>query len=327
MKKEEKPHELHPEAEALVETPIFLNFREWWRAKKESLDLWGFEKYLGCDNREFKAALTAYRNLLQEIDQTYKEIAKKPDISIHELSEARDSREQSLLDAKRDFVYRMPENYRVWFKKKKVFHSWRYSPESWGFEEARYWGSRSGMTLQERRLLYGVLWVGLIALGFWSYKVLTFHRENPSDKSAQTVFNIERDTTRNIDSLARVRIMEEQRVEEQKRLQKYITERNNRIINDVNSGFYVTNSDNMRAEVKLLMEIYYENTNKKSLEGVSNEALFVSLLLISQNNPQSFIKKDAFGIPSAWAPNTRIKLSWTEIMAGLDAQSQMRPLK
>jgi hypothetical protein len=325
MNKDDKPQKVTADHEDLVETPLFMNLREWWRAKKESLDLWGFEKYLGCDNREFKGALTAYRNLLQEIDQTYKEIAKKHDVTIQELSEARDSREQSLLDAKRDFVYRMPENYRIWFKKTKVFHSWRYAPESWGFEEARYWGSRSGMTLQERRTMFSVFWVCIAILGLWLYKVVTTPTENPMDKATIAVFNIERDTTKNVDSLARVRILQEQKAEEQKRLIKFLTERNNRIINDVNAGVYFSYSNNMREEVEILMKLYSENVNRVSLKKVSNEALFVSLLLIGQNNPDAVVKKDAFGIPMEWKPNTKIKLSWNEIMAGLEAQKQLKP--
>ncbi|KAB2880019.1 hypothetical protein F9K33_06820 [bacterium] len=325
MNKEEKPQHFPDDSEDLVETPLFVRPKEWWRAKKESLDLWGFEKYLGCDNTAFKSALSGYKNLLQEIEHEYKETTKSINISPEELEEAKKNRDQMLLDAKRDFVYRMPENYRIWFKKKKIFRSWRFAPESWGFEESRYWGSRSGMTMRERRVLLGVFVLGGLALGFWLYKIFTFEYENPLEKSSPAVFNIERDTTHNVDSLARARILEEQRAEEQKRQKKFIAERNNRIINDVNSGFYITNSDNMRAEVKLLMEIYYENVNKKTLYGISNEALYTSLELISRNNPTVVTKKGNYGIPLQWKPNTKIKLTWAEITAGLDVQTNIKP--
>lgn len=325
MNDEDKAQQIPEESEELVETPIFSQLKEWWRAKKESLDLWGFEKYLGCDNRAFKEALTAYKNLLQEIEHEYKETTKSINLTPEELDEAKKNRDQMLLDAKRDFVYRMPENYRIWFKKKKVFRSWRYAPESWGFEESRYWGSRSGLTMRERRLVIGVFILGGLALAFWLYKVFTYQYVNPLDQSSHVVFNIDRDTTRNVDSLVQVRIREEQQAEQQKLQKKFIAERNNRIINDVNSGFYITNSDNMRAEVKLLMEIYYENVNKKTLYGISNEALFTTLELISRNNPTVVNKKGDFGIPLQWKPNTKIKLTWAEIIAGLDVQANTRP--
>ena len=325
MNKEEKTQQIADELEELVETPIFMRFKEWWRAKKESLDLWGFEKYLGCDNTVFKSALTSYKNLLQEIEHQYKETTKQINIHPEELAEAKKNRDQMLLDAKRDFVYRMPENYRIWFKKKNVFRSWRFAPESWGFEESRYWGSRSGLTMRERRVVLGVLGLGAIILGFWLYKTFTFKYENPLDKGSVAVFNIERDTTQNVDSLVRVRIMLDQRAEEQKRTQKFIYERNNRIINDVNAGYYITNSDNMRAEVKLLMEIYYENVNKKTLYGVSNEALFTTIELITRNNPGIVTKTGDFGIAMQWKPNIKIKLTWSEIIAGLDVQSRIKP--
>ncbi len=324
MNKEEKQQQIADDNEELVETPIFMRFKEWWRAKKESLDLWGFEKYLGCDNTEFKSALTAYKSLLQEIEHEFKETTKQINLPAEALEEAKKNRDQMLLDAKRDFVYRMPENYRIWFKKKKVFRSWRFAPESWGFEESRYWGSRSGLTMRERRVVISVLGLGIAVLGFWLYKIFTFESETPLEKGTTAVFNIERDTTQNIDSLARVRILLDQKAEEQKRTQKFIAERNNRIINDVNSGFYITNSDNMRAEVKLLMEIYYENVNKKTLYGVSNEALFTTLELIRRNNPGIVTKSGDFGIPLQWTPNTKIKLTWSEIIAGLEVQSKLR---
>lgn len=325
MNKEEKPQQLPEDIDELVETPIFMRFKEWWRAKKESLDLWGFEKYLGCDNTAFKSALSAYKNLLHEIDHEYKESTKQINIAPEALQQAKENRNQMLLDAKRDFVYRMPENYRIWFKKKKVFRSWRFAPESWGFEESRYWGSRSGLTMRERRVFLSVFLLGGIILAFWLFKIFTFKYDNPLDKSSETVFNIDRDTTQNVDSLVHVRIMEEQHAAQQKLQNKFITERNNRIINDINSGFYITNSDNMRAEVKLLMEIYYENTNKKTLYGVSNEALFTTLELISRNNTGVVTKKGEFGIPLEWKPNKKIKLTWTEIVAGLDVQFKPRP--
>jgi hypothetical protein len=80
----------------------------------------------------------------------------------------------------------------------------------------------------------------------------------------------------------------------------------------------------MRAEVKLLMEIYYENVNKKTLYGVSNEALFTTLELIKRNNPGVVTKTGDFGIPLQWKANSKIKLSWSEIMAGLDVQSKIK---
>lgn len=325
MNKEEKPQPLHEDHDTLVETPIFARPKEWWRAKKESLDLWGFEKYLGCDSAVFKSALSSYKNLLHEIDLEYKEATKDINIAPEQLEEAKKNRDQMLLDAKRDFVYRMPENYRIWFKKKKVFRSWRFAPESWGFEESRYWGSRSGLTMRERRVMLGAIALGGVIMGFWLLKVFTFEKENPSDKSATTVYNIERDSTINVDSLARIRITQEQLAEQQKRSQKFVFERNNRIINDVNAGVYYTYSENIQAEVKLLMKIYYSNISGKTLKEVSDEALFASVELIAQSNPKAITKKNLYGIPTEWLPNTKIKLTWAEIAAGIEIHERTKP--
>ncbi len=311
--------ELHEEAEQLVETPVFLRFREWWRAKKESLDLWGFEKYLGCDNTAFREALAAYKNLLAEIQHEYNEQVHDPNVTAAGLAEARNHRDQMFLDAKRDFVYRMPENYRVWFKKRRIFNTWRNAPESWGFHESRYWGSRSGLTLRERRVIYGGVFLVLLfallgGLGIFSY-------EKPPVMAEKKII-LDRDTTINVDSLARARLIEEQRIAERKRLEKLYAERKNRMIDQLNAGYYVTETTSMRSEVAMMMQLYGEkimkiNVNQKELSE-DLEAMGTTLLLIDQKNPKLVTQKGPFGLPRAWKEGVRAKINWADIKAGLD---------
>ena len=311
--KEKSPQE--SESDSLVETPVFSRLREWWRARKESLDLWGLEKYLGVDNSQFKSALSSYKSLLEEIEHEYKESSH--DKTEAEIEEARRRREQNLLDAKRDFVYNMPENYRIWFKKRRIFSSWRHTPESWGFEESRYWGSRSGLATGERRVVLASVFIGVAILGFYIYKASTTETIDVMEKlNEKAIFNVDRDTTGRTDSLVQVRIREEKRAADEKRRQRLVTERNNNIINQLNEGIYITNSTDMKSEVRYIMQLY--SSQKGGSYNISNEALGTSLVLIGNKNRELITGKDKYGIPTTWQANSRVNISWADILAGVD---------
>lgn len=305
--------------EELTETPVFTRFKEWWRAKKESLDLWGLGKYFGFDNTQLKSALSSYKSLLTEIEHEYDAVAKSSGATPDQIEEAGQRREQMLLDAKRDLVYQMPENYRIWFKKRKIFNSWRTRPENWGFEESRYWGGRSGLTMRERRVLFGTLLIVFAGFGYWLYSIWTY--EAPPEYVDETKFNVEK-STENVDSLYQAkRLAELKAAEEQKRRKQY-AEARNRTINDINAGVYTTNSKDMRSEVKSLMQIYYENVYKQGLseDEISTAMLRSALLLIGKKNPGVVTARDTYGVPLEWKPNTRINLTWVEVNSqGLDA--------
>jgi hypothetical protein len=321
MEKDEKIHEIHEEFGA-IETPLFDDFKVWWRAKKESLDLLGIEKYFGFDNSKFKSALNSYRNLLQEIEHEFKEETSVKGLSQEEIEEARRHRESMLLDAKRDFVYNMPENYRIWFKKNKIFHSWRTVPESWGFEESRYWGSRSGLTQRERRVLYSVLAVcvlGLIFMGVKASQSVT-PMSARDDRPARD-FKIAKDSIGDADSLFQARILRERKEAEEKRAKKAFIEKKNHIINDMNNGSYTTLGTDMRSEVAFLMKVYNENIYKQYLseEDYVNdlEVLGTTLVMIERKNPGLVTQVGDFRLPLLWKPDTTIKISWDDIEAGL----------
>ncbi len=319
MEKDEKRHDQPEDLEAIVETPVFTRFKEWWRAKKESLDLWGFEKYLGCDNTKFKAALASYKNLLEEIEHEYKETVKGALVTPEQIEEAEKHRESMLLDAKRDFVYAMPENYRNWFKRNKIFRNWRGTPESWGFEEARYWGSRSGLTMRERRVILAVLILlvaGLIVMGV---KVSQTEKKSVLDESVTRDFKL-RDTV-DTDSLFQAKMLRERKAAEEKRNKKAFLERRNKIINDMNTGTYVTQGTDMRSEVAFLMQTYNNNIYKQYLteEQYVNdlEVLGTTLELIARKNPGLVTKLGDFRLPLLWKSDMTIQISWDDIEAGL----------
>lgn len=325
---EKHTDDTHEDTEKIVETPLFMRFRQWWRAKKVSLDLWGIEKYLGCDPATFKEALAAYKNLLAEIQHEFYERAAHSSGKVEEIEEAKRQRDQMLLDAKRDFVYRMPEDYRIWFKKRKIFNSWRFSPENWGFHESRYWGSRSGLTLRERRvILVAILLVAFVAL---AAMVGIFRYEKPPAVTERVIM-MERDTTINIDSLARAKVVEEQRMVERKRLEKLYIERKNRMINQLNAGFYVTETTNMRSEVVQMMSTYLENVLKMkiSTKTLSDdlEAVGTTLVLIEQKNPKLITSKGPFGLPRTWREGARAKIGWEDVKAGVDVYVANRAQK
>jgi hypothetical protein len=318
MEQNEPKMDLSEEAEQLTETPVFTRFKEWWRAKKESLDLGGIEKYLGCDNRAFKDALTSYKNLLSEIEMEYNARIKDLGITPEKEAEARRHRDQMFLDAKRDFVYRLPENYRIWFKKRRVFNSWRRAPESWGFQESRYWGSRSGLTLRERRVLIGSVMLAVIVVSVVVIRALMYEPSPVIDRPIV----YQRDTTLNVDSLVQAKLLEEQRAQEKKRMEKALAERKNRMINQINTGYYTTESPNIRTEVAWIMQVYAENVLRKyySQKDLLNnvEALGTTLVLIEKKNPKVVTKKGTYGIPMQWQVNERIRLGWEDVQAGLD---------
>lgn len=312
----EKTQEMSAEKiEELTETPVFGRFRAWWRAKKCSLDFWGFEKYLGVDNSAFKNALNTYKSLLAEIDEEYESVAKSPDSPPEAIEEARTRRDQGLLDAKRDFVYGMPDAYRVWFKKRKIFSSWRVSPESWGFEESRYWGSRSGLGLHERRIVVGTLFLGMLAIGFWIYTIATHETEEETVKE----FTVEK-STENVDSIYQAKRLAELRRAEEVRRRNLEVWRKDRIINEINEGTYTTSTKDMRADLVEIMQLYVENVYKLKIteEDIPSSHVRASMALIGRNNPQTISKRDEFGIPAEWTPNRRVKLAWSDISTVLD---------
>jgi hypothetical protein len=333
MEKDNKDHDQPEDLETIVETPIFPSFKEWWHAKKESLDLWGFEKYLGCDSTKFKAALATYKSLLQEIEHEYKHTVSEHGITEEQIEEAKKQRESMLLDAKRDFVYEMPEHYRIWFKKKKIFRSWRNTPENWGFEEARYWGSRSGLTMRERRLILAVLVLSAVGIAFLIIKVAGTDRKTALEGgSASREFKIERDTMGDVDSLMQAKMLRDRKAAEEKRAKKAFLERKNKIITDMNTGSYTTQGTDMRGEVAFLMQLYNENIYHTYLtqEQYMNdlEVLGTTLVLIEKRNPGLVTKLGDFRLPLLWKADTTIKVSWDDFEAGLQilrSRSQKQP--
>lgn len=322
MEQDNKPtpkEDLAGEYADLVETPLFSRFKEWWRAKKVSLDLFGVEKVLGVDNRQYKAAVKQYTNLQEEIELQYKEVVKNPDVTPEEIETAKAEREAQILDAKKDFVYHMPEDYRTWFKKRKVFNSWRHAPEAWGFEESRYWGSRSGLTVREKQILIGGLVIGSVVIGFIVYRIATY---TPPVQAVVRELKVEKDSTmNNVDSLMRVK--------EQQRQQRTITERNNIIINEINSGVYTTQSWNPQDEIRLIMSLYYQYTLYQTIApaDITNEGLKSASGLIYQNNPDVFTKFDAAGLPTVWKSPKKIKLNWDEIRTGVERDKKVRAIR
>jgi len=304
-----------PHADGLVETPLFGRFREWWKAKKCSLDLWGMEKFLGVDNRVFKQVLMTYKSLLVEIDAGYDAVAKNPQSTTSDIEEARKRRDQGLLDAKRDFVYEMPEDYRGWFKKNKIYSSWRTSPESWGFEESRYWGSRSGLSLRERRVVVLSLTLGLIALGFWLFRIALY--QTPSDDVAEFASG---KSTENVDSLLQAKRMSEQRVADDIRRRNLMVWRKDRIINEINEGFYTTSTRDMRADIVEIMQFYVDKVHNQTIMESDIPASHVraAMALIGRNNAAIVTKRDDMGIPFEWKPNRRAKVAWTDVNGVLD---------
>ncbi len=302
-------------ADELVETPLFGRFKEWWKAKKCSLDLWGLEKFLGVDNRAFKQVLMTYKSLLSEIDAEYESTAKDPASTPSQIEEARKRRDQGLLDAKRDFVYEMPEDYRVWFKKNKIYSSWRTSPESWGFEESRYWGSRSGLSLRERRVVVLSLTLGLLALGFWLYRTAIY--KTPTDDIKEFITG---KSTENVDSLLQAKRLIEQRAADEIRRRNLMVWRKDRIINEINDGVYTTSTRDMRADIVEIMQFYVEKVYNLNITESDIPASHVraSMALIGRNNANLITKRDEMGIPYEWVPNRRAKVAWTDVNGVLD---------
>lgn len=302
-------------ADELVETPLFGRFKEWWKAKKVSLDLWGMEKYIGVDNRAFKLALMSYKSLLLEIDAEYESVAKDSQSTPEQIEEARNRRDQGLLDAKRDFVYSMPEDYRLWFKRNKIYSSWRTSPESWGFEESRYWGSRSGLSLRERRAVVFSLTVGLIVMGFWLYRIAIYETPVTEEKAFSTEKSIE-----NVDSLLQAKRLAEQRQADEIRRRNLMVWRKDRIINEVNEGIYTTSTRDMRADIVEIMQYYVEKVHNQSIieSDIPASHIRASMALIGRNNAHLITKRDESGIPLEWVPNRRARVSWTDINSVLD---------
>jgi len=321
MEEERQKKQLDAEVEALTESPVFGRMREWWRAKKESLDLWGFEKYLGVNNAKFKKALNSYKSLLLEIDHEFDSIAKSSDSTTADIEQAKERREEALLDAKRDFVYQMPEHYRLWFKKRRVFNSWRITPESWGFEEARYWGSRSGLSMKERRVLYGGAFVGLVAIGLLVY--FSAISEKASTEDTDKGFGLT-ERGEDLDSLIEAKRQKRLKAKREKEYVEYITEHRNKIIDDINSGVYTTTQKDMWTEIKSLLKIYYDSRHEAYDEkkDLNEEIASMTLLTVGLRNPKAIAKQDAYGIPREWKVNEKVQLTWGDITSGMDEYSE-----
>lgn len=312
MQENERNAQIGEQTMQVTKTPLFSGFRLWWKAKKESLDLWGFEKYLGCDNRQFKKAVSTFKNLVNEIEQEYQETISALGMDLADKADAKKHRDQMLLDAKRDFIYTLPEYYRMWFKKNKVFSSWWSEPSSWGFNESRYWGSRSGLTLKERRVAGFTAIIGLVGLSILLIVVLT---KKPPKVEKQTTWDVIEKPNRNIDSLVQAQLAQDRKFERR----KSIAARNNRIINELNSGVYTTTTATIRAEVKMLMEFYHEIVYKDRIPKnvITSEAVASTCGIIAANNPWVISKRDSYGNPIQWKIGKRVNLTWTDVNWGL----------
>ena len=296
----------------VTKTPIFSGFQLWWKAKKERLDLWGYEKYLGCDNRQFKNAVHTFKSLVEEIEHEYQNTISTLGMDLPDKQEAKKERDKMLLDAKRDFIYSLPEYYRMWFKKKKVFNSWWAEPSSWGFNESRYWGSRSGLSLKERRVVGFTALGGLIILATLLIFVLT---KKPPRPERQTTWDTIERPNRNIDSLVQAQLSQERKLNRR----KSIAERNNRIINEINSGVYTPTTATIKAEVRMLMEFYHDHVYKEHIPKnvITSEAVSSACGIIAANNPHAITKRDSYGNPIQWKIGKRVNVTWTEINYGL----------
>ncbi len=296
----------------VTKSPLFSGFRLWWKAKKESLDLWGVEKYLGCDNRQFKKAIFTFKNLVTEIEQEYQQTISARGMDLADKEDAKKERDRMLLDAKRDFIYMLPEYYRMWFKKNKVFNSWWSEPSSWGFHESRYWGSRSGLSLKERRVAGFSALGGVIILTILMVVVLT---KKPPPAEKVTAWDAIERPNRNIDSLVQAQLTLDRKLERR----RSIAERNNRIINEINSGIYTTTTATIRAEIKMLMEFYHDHVYKEHIPKniITAEAVSSACGIIASNNPHVITKRDSYGNPIQWKVGKRVNLTWTDINYGL----------
>lgn len=296
----------------VTKTPLFSGIRLWWKSKQESLDLWGIEKYLGCDNRQFKKAVSTFKNLVTEIEQEYQASISEHGMDLVDKADAKKQRDQMLLDAKRDFIYMLPENYRMWFKKNKVFRSWWAEPSSWGFNESRYWGSRSGLSLKERRVVGFSALICLIGLTILFTVVLT---QKPPKMERKTTWDTIERPNRNIDSLVQAQLSADRKLIRR----KSVADRNNRIINEMNSGVYTPTTATIRAEVKMLMEFYHEIVYKERIPKnvITDDAIASACGIIAANNPQNITKRDQHGNPIQWKSGKRINLTWTDINYGL----------
>jgi hypothetical protein len=312
MQENERNSEIGEKTIQVTKTPMFSGFQLWLRAKKESLDLWGMEKYLGCDNRQFKKAVGTFKNLVHEIEQEYQETISALGMDLVDKADAKKHRDQMLLDAKRDFIYTLPEYYRMWFKKKKVFSSWWSEPSSWGFNESRYWGSRSGLSLKERRVAGFTALICIAGLSILLIVVLT---KKPNKIERQTTWDTIERPNRNIDSLVQAQLTEDRKLFRR----KSIAERNNRIINEINSGVYTTTTATIKAEVKMLMEFYHDHVYKERIPKnvITSEAVASACGIIAANNPNAITKRDSYGNPIQWKMGKRINMTWTDINYGL----------
>ncbi len=308
---EEKP-KIGEHTIQVTKTPLFPGIRLWWKAKRESLDLWGIEKYIGCDNRQFKNAVLTFKNLVNEIEQEYQEAVSAHGMDMADKNDAKKNRDRMLLDAKRDFIYSLPENYRTWFKKKKVFSSWWTEPSSWGFNESRYWGSRSGLSLKERRVVGFTALAGLIILVIFFVIVAT---KKPSQTERHTTWDVIEKPNKNIDSLVQAQLSQERRQERR----KSVVERNNRIINEINSGYYTTTMPTIRAEIRMLMEFYHDIVYRERIPKnvITQDAINSASGIIATNNPGVITKRDQFGSPIQWKSGSRVKLTWDDVNWGL----------
>lgn len=312
MRNNEDKQQIGEQTIQVTKTPLFSGIRLWWKAKRESLDLWGMEKYLGCDNRQFKNAVLTFKNLVNEIEQEYQETISAHGMDMADKSDAKKHRDQMLLDAKRDFIYSLPENYRTWFKKKKVFSSWWTEPSSWGFHESRYWGSRSGLSLKERRVVGFTAITGLVLLVVFFIVVTT---KKPPQTERHTAWDVIERPNKNIDSLVQAQLSQERKQERR----KSVVERNNRIINEINNGYYTTTSPTIRAEIRMLMEFYHDIVYKNRIPKnvITSDAINSASGIIATNNPGVITKRDQYGSPIQWKTGARVKLTWDDINWGL----------
>ena len=181
--------ELEKEYEELLQPPFFARLKQWWAAKKESVNLFGLGKLFGFDNTAFKKAIQNYKRAIREIESVYDEKIKGHGITTEEIEKVKKEHDLHLLKAKKEFVYSLPQNYREWFKRRRVFNSFISSPESWGFEETRYWGGRSGLSFEEKRFLFIGMAIIVLAFLAWFSKIHWFPEEEKSQATDAAAAN------------------------------------------------------------------------------------------------------------------------------------------
>ena len=308
------------EYQELLKTPAFSGIKNWWLAKKESTTLFGLGKPFGFDNSALKMATADFKEKTTAIESKYEESQIGKQLSESDQEKLKEERDYELLVAKRDFVYSLPPNYRNWFKRKKVFQSFVSTPESWGFEEARYWGGRSGLTRNERLIVRITVFLGISLGVFWFLKVIVFEEpEKPQEMTQQEEILSNKKETGNLDSLARAKMQEEIDRKNAELERQASLRRDNQTINNMNSGFYITSGTNMDSEIAYLMRLYHSNVYKIPLpaSAITKEALLKTRSVIASKNPGVVSSRDSHGTAIRWKSGRRISCSWEDVNTGL----------